>query len=147
MKYITQEQIDQFVNNREMKALATENGTFDMGIIEGANSDAVSEINGYLRGVYDLPLAEPVDGLLTTLCGDIMKFRMYKRRDEKAMPDNVITMYKMAVGKLKDIQNRSVVLDVTDADSGETEAANLESIQYHTPTQKFKSHFTGFDDL
>lgn len=130
-----------------MKALATENGTFDMGIIEGANADAAAEINGYLRGVYDLPLAEPVDGLLTTLCGDIMKFRMYKRRDEKAMPENVITMYKMAVAKLKDIQNRIVILEVTDETTGESEAANLDSIQYKTPAQKFGSHFTGFDDL
>jgi len=146
MKYITTDGLDSILSDASLKALAGKNGVADEDLLEKANADAVGEIDGYLRGIYELPLADPVDQQLSTICGDIMKFRLYKRRDEKAMPENVITMYKLAVSKLEKIQKRTITLDVpsTDSGSGSTE---MGTIQFKTPTQKFGSHFTGFDNL
>lgn len=145
MRYITQEQLDAFLSDYSLRSLIDK-----PGIIDDINEDAASEIDGYLRGIYKLPLQEPVDRLLTTICGDIMKFRLYKRRGEGQLAELVVTMYQMAVKKLERIQERKIELqlagdgDVTQpggSDSG------LGTIRYHTPAQKFPNHFTGFDGL
>ena len=145
MKYITPEGLNSILSDRSLMSLAGKDGQTDLELLENINTDVTAEIDGYLRGVYQLPLADPVDPLLTTICGDLMKFRLYKRRDEKAMPDGVITMYKLAVSKLKDIQLRTIVLAVP-VTEGET-APGMGTVQYHTPKQKFGNHFTGFDGL
>ena len=145
MKYITTEGLDSILSDRSLMSLAGKAGQTDEVLLESINKDAASEIDGYLRGIYPLPLPDPVDPLLSTICGDLMKFRLYKRRDEKAMPDTVITMYKLAVFKLKDIQTKVILLEVP-APEGEP-ATGLGTVKYHTPTQKFGSHFTGFDGL
>lgn len=149
MKYITTEGLDSILSDRSLVALAPSTGsgggTVAMDLLEKVNTDAVAEIDGYLRGIYPLPLPEPVDQQVSTICGDIMKFRLYKRRDEKAMPENVLTMYKLAVSKLEKIQKRIITLDIA-VPAGEP-APDMGAIKYHTPTQKFGTHFTGFDGL
>lgn len=141
MKYITVEGLDSILSDASIKALAGKAGVVDQDLLDNANADAVGEIDGYLRGIYELPLVDPVDQLLSTICGDIMKFRLYKRRDERNMPENILTMYKLATTKLEKIQKRVITLAVP------TTGAVTEpgTIRYHTPTQKFGSHFTGFD--
>jgi phage gp36-like protein len=146
MKYITQDGLDSILSDASLKALTAKNGQVDTELLEKTNLDAVGEIDGHLRGIYELPLADPVDQLLSTICGDLMKFRLYKRRDEKAMPENVITMYKLAVSKLEKIHKREITLDVPSTTTGSgSDTSESGTIQYHTPTQKFRTHFTGFD--
>lgn len=148
MKYITQDGLDSILSDQSLKALAGKVGGIDTDLLELANADAVGEIDGYLRGIYELPLADPVDQLLSTICGDIMKFRLYKRRDERSMPENIITMYKLAISKLEKIQARKITLAVPTTSTGSgADSTESGTIQYHTPTQKFKPHFTGFDGL
>jgi len=147
MKYITQDGLDSILSDASLKALAGKPGGIDEDLLEKANADAVGEIDGYLRGIYELPLTDPVDQLLSTICGDIMKFRLYKRRDERSMPENIITMYKLAISKLEKIQARKITLAVPSTSTGDSTSTESGTIQYHTPTQKFKPHFTGFDGL
>ena len=147
MKYITQDGLDSILSDQSLKALAGKLGGIDTDLLELANADAVGEIDGYLRGIYELPLADPIDQLLTTICGDIMKFRLYKRRDERSMPENIITMYKLAISKLEKIQARKITLAVPSTSSGDSNSTETGTIQYHTPSPKFKPHFTGFDGL
>lgn len=148
MKYITQEQLDGIFSERSLKALAGSGGAIDPELLSKVNAEAVAEMNGYLRGIYNLPLAEPTDPQLSPICGDIMKYRLVARRGgETPIPPHTLEQYKMAVRKLELIQKRSIVLEVADADTGEIEPAKLDTIQMNTPTQKFGSHFTGFDGL
>lgn len=150
MKYINQEQLDAFLNDRSLKALApsSSSGTgLNDDLLVKVNEMAVSKIDGYLRGVYSLPLAEPVDGMLFTLCGNLMRYYLYERRDAATIPDKILELYKLALKDLELIQKRTIVLEVADAETGETEPAKLNTIQMKTPTQKFASHFTGFDGL
>ena len=151
MKYITTEGLDSILSDRSLLALTSStgsgSGSISAELLEKVNADAVAEIDGYLRGIYPLPLTEPVDQQLSTICGDIMKFRLYKRRDEKAMPENILTMYKLATSKLEKIQKRVITLDVPTSTPSTGSGSEAGTIQYHTPTQKFKSHFTGFDGL
>lgn len=150
MKYINQEQLDAFLNDRSLKALAPSSGAtgLDSDLLDKVNSMAVAKIDGYLRGVYSLPLVDPVDGMLFTLCGNLMRYYLYERRDAANIPDKILKLYKLAIKDLEQIQKRNIVLEVASTGSAtETEPATLNTIQYKTPTQKFGSHFTGFDGL
>lgn len=151
MKYITQETLDAFLNDRSLKALAgsvgSPTGTLDTALLAKVNEMAVSKIDGYLRGVYSLPLAEPVDGMLFTLCGNLMRYFLYERRDAATIPTTILELYKLAIKDLEQIQKRNIVLNITSVETGETEPAQLNAIRVNTPTQKFPSHFTGFDGL
>jgi phage gp36-like protein len=147
MKYVNQEQLDAFLNDRSLKALVGTGGALDAELLEKVNGMATSKIDGYLRGVYSLPLIDPVDGMLFTLCGNLMRYYLYERRDAANIPDKILELYKLAIKDLEQIQKRNIVLEVTSEETGEQEAATLNAIQYKTPTQKFGSHFTGFDGL
>jgi len=144
MRYITQQQLDAFMSDRSLLQLIDKDG-----LIEEINEDAAGEIDGYLRGIYTLPLQEPVDRMLTTICGDIMKFRLHKRRFDKTMPEPVLELYKMAVKKLERIQERKITLSIAGTDTAPDGGSDsgLGTIRYHTPTQKFPNHFTGLDGL
>jgi len=145
MKYITQEQLDAFLNDRSLRALAGNSGVIDDALLEKVNKMASDKIDGYLRGIYDLPLSEPVDGQLFTMCGNLMRYYLYERRDAANIPDKILKLYEFTIKDLEKIQMRKIILEVTDADTGETESAELNEIRVNTPTQKFGSHFTGFD--
>jgi phage gp36-like protein len=149
MKYITQEQLDAFLNDRSLKALAPSTGAsgLDTVLLEKINKMASDKIDGYLRGVYTLPLLEPVDGQLFILCGNLMRYYLYERRGAADMPPSIIELYKLTVKDLEKIQNRTIVLEVTDPQTGEQETAPINSIRTSTPSQKFGAHFTGFDGL
>ena len=147
MKYITTEGLESILSDASIKALAGKAGVVDPDLLDKANADAVGEIEGYLRGIYELPLVDPVDQLISTICGDIMKFRLYKRRDEKNLTDNVLTMYKLAISKLEKIQKRVITLAVPASTPLTGSGSESGTIQFHTPTPKFSSHFTGFDGL
>jgi phage gp36-like protein len=147
MKYIEPEQLDAFLNDRSLKALAGTAGVLDTQLLEKVNKMATDKIDGYLRGVYVLPLTEPVDGQLFTMCGNLMRYYLYERRDAANIPDKILKLYELTLKDLEKIQNRKIVLEVTDAGTGETEPAELNPIRVNTPTQKFGSHFTGFDGL
>ena len=147
MKYITKEQLDAFLNDRSLKALAGTGGALDDELLNKVNNMAVARINGYLRGVYDLPLAEPVDGQLFTMCGNLMRYYLYERRDAASIPDKILKLYELTLRDLEKIQNRIIVLEVGIPGTGETQPAELNSIRINTPSQKFPPHFTGFDGL
>lgn len=145
MRYITQGQLDTFLNDRSLRALAGNSGVIDTELLEQVNKMAADKIDGHLRGIYDLPLLEPIDGQLFTLCGKLMRYYLYERRDAASIPDKILKIFELSIKDLEKIQNRKIVLEITDKETGETEPAELKEIRVHTPTQKFKSHFTGFD--
>ncbi|MDR0510918.1 MAG: DUF1320 domain-containing protein [Rikenellaceae bacterium] len=143
MRYVASEEFCAYIGQRALMQLTDSSaGTLNTELIEEVNEDAASEVDGYLRGVYDLPLAEPVDRNVKTLTADIMKFRLYKRRDEKNLPEEILKLYKMTIDKLRDIQARRFVLDAKGIGH---DSVSEGVVRYSTPSQKFKNHFTGFD--
>lgn len=143
MRYITAEEFFAYIGKRALLQLTDSGtGTPDLELLEEVNEDAASELDGYLRGVYALPLPEPVDRIVRTLTADIMKFRLYKRRDEKNMPEEVLKLYKLTTDKLRDIQARRLVLDAPGIGQDTISGGSVVS---WTPAPKFRNHFTGFD--
>lgn len=143
MKYISIPEFSAYIGKRALLQLTDSPAdTPDEALLEGVNEDAASEVDGYLRGVYALPLPEPVDRIVKTATADIMKFRLYKRRDEKNLPEEVLKLYKLTIDKLRDIQARRCVLEAPGIGK---ETVSAGSVVSWTPTQKFKNHFTNFD--
>lgn len=143
MRYTTVEEFSAYIGKRALLQLTdSTTDTPDEVLLEEVNQDAASEVDGYLRGVYSLPLLEPVDRIVKTATADIMKFRLYKRRDEKNMPEEVLKLYKLTLDKLRDIQARRCVLEAPGVGQDTVSGGSVVS---WTPTQKFGNHFTGFD--
>ena len=145
MKYITDEQLKGFFSDRSLMALAGKNNELDPALMEEINARAVSEIDSKLRGVYQLPLPEPVDPVITTICGDLMKYFLISMRDAKSMPEAIERLYERAIKKLIRFQNKEDILSIPPPTTGAVTEPG--TIRYQTPSQKFGSHFTGFDGL
>lgn len=141
MRYVTESEFLKIVAHGELVALTeSKNNEVDFEIIEQINADACAEVDGYLRGIYTLPIEEPIDRNITAITVSIMKFMLYKRRDERTVPDKIVELYKLTVSKLKDIQSRKFILDAPGAKDGEPISGT--TVQSWTPEPIFSNHFT-----
>lgn len=140
MRYITLEQLYIHIRKEHVADLTdSRTGEPDPEILEAINSAAVAEVEGYLRGIYALPLS-PVPAAITTIVADIMRFRLNQRRDAANMPPDAIQSYKTVLGQLRDIKARSLTLDALAA--GGAESVTAGTIQSVTPPQIFGTNFT-----
>lgn len=145
MKYITLEEFYAFVVKAEVVKLTEgTGGEPNLSVLEDVNFSAVSDLEGYLRGLYLLPLPEPVEPAIKTIVGELMRFYLRTRRNDQNVSDSVFKLYQLTVGKMKDIQLKKIVLNAPGL-SGETASITSGTVQSWTPTQKFGNHFTGFD--
>jgi phage gp36-like protein len=78
MGYATQADLEARYGAEEILQLADRNrdGVIDAGVIDRALADADAEINGYLGGRYQLPLAD-VPQIINVYACDIARFRLY----------------------------------------------------------------------
>lgn len=147
MKYITLEEFYGFVAKPEVvKLTESRNGEPDTEVLEEVNGNAVSELEGYLRGLYRLPLPDPPEDAIRAIMGELMRFYLRTRRNDQNVSESVFRLYQITIGKLKDIQNKKIILDAPGVGAqGQSVASG--TVQSWTPVQKFKNHFTGFDGL
>ncbi len=144
MRYVTAEEFTGHINKQVLVQLTdSKTGEPDMELLEHVNDDAASEVDDYLRGIYALPLPEPAPRTIKTITADIMKFRLHERRDAKNLPDTILKLYQLAIGKLKDIQARRLTLDAPGlADSGSGAGGSGKVIKQWAPAPLFRPHFT-----
>lgn len=78
MPYATQQQLIDRFGEAELIQLTDRNnvGAIDTTVLNQAIADAGAEIDGYLAGRYQLPLAT-VPVILALYCGDITRYRLY----------------------------------------------------------------------
>jgi len=77
--------------------------------IDESIADADSEIDGYLRGKYILPI-EDVPKEIKRLSVDITIYNLFSRKPEISMPEIYGARYDNAVKRLKDIQKEVFIL-------------------------------------
>lgn len=148
MRYITLEELYGHINKNVLAQLTeAKSSEPDLAVLEQVNDDAASEVEDYLRGIYRLPLNEPVPRTIKTLTADIMKYRLYQRRDAKNLPEEIFKIYKLALDRLRDIQMRKLILDIETGNGAGSSvtATNKGTVKSWNPTPKYKSHFTQFD--
>ncbi len=98
MPYVTQQQlIDRFGEAELVQLTDRENiGSIDAVVLTQVIADADAEIDGYLAGRYQLPIAT-VPGILRLYAGDIVRYRLY----DNGATDEVRRRYEDAMKFLK----------------------------------------------
>lgn len=87
----------------------------DMDRVQEALLASGELVDGYLRGRYELPLAE-APTLLRDVVRTIARFKLYERRPESDMPETIMETYKAAVKTLEQIRNGRITLGVAASD-------------------------------
>ncbi|MCF6267630.1 MAG: DUF1320 domain-containing protein [Desulfuromusa sp.] len=87
-------------------------GGVDADVVAGIIAEQDELIDGYLRSRYELPLAEPVPGLLTGLAVDLCVHALYSRRAHIEIPESIDKAYGNALKRLREIQQAVMKLDV-----------------------------------
>lgn len=84
---------------------------------------------------------------MRTIVGELMRFYLRTRRNDQNVSDSVYKLYQITIGKLKDIQQRRIVLNAEALAGNDETGLPSGGVQCWTPSQKFPNHFTGFDGL
>ena len=74
-------------------------------VFDSAASDAAELMDSYLRGRYALPLATPFPPLIIQVAVDLTIYRLYSRRFDQAMPEEISKRYDRALKTLREIQS------------------------------------------
>jgi phage gp36-like protein len=131
MSYCTrQDLIDRFGED-EIVQLTDKSrlGVIDEAVLTLAIGDADGEINGWLAGRYDLPLASVPPVLVRNAC-DLTRYYLYGN----AVPDVVAERYKNVIAFLKALGGGTVKLGL---DSGNEEIASGHEPEFSSGTSAF----------
>lgn len=113
-----QDMIDRF-GESEMIQLTRGDTAIDAAVLEEAQAQADSEIDGYLRGRYALPLAD-VPELIKRCACDIVRWILFIG----SIPEEVERRYKRAIELLQGVAKGEIVLNLP-ASPGEGETTNV----------------------
>ena len=97
-------------------------GEIDDDVLDSAITDATSVIDGYLGGVYALPIAGPSPDPLPRLCKDIARYMLY----DDMVPETIQQRYDAAIALLKDIASRKFALPLPLTTANATSAGAAE---------------------
>ena len=130
MPYCTLSDIEGALPREDIVAL-TDDQNFDRldeTVVNKAITGADSEIDGYLRGRYELPLSSAPE-LIKDISIEITIYKLFKRRRKIDMPESILNDYKLAVKKLESISKGTISLGVeaTNEPSGGEFATNKDS--------------------
>lgn len=115
MKYLAEADLNTIMSERDLAHLTDELGTIETTVLlTEINKQAVAEIEGYLKGRYELPTANaPGDEqILKNLTLDMMKYRLYKRRNGEDIPDAILKTYSQNIDLLRNIAKGVVKLNL-----------------------------------
>ena len=146
MQYVTIQEVKLAFGEAQLEQLTESTpDNLNLELIEAVNAQAVGEVHSYLQGVYELPLTVSDEPMIVSLVLDLMKYRLFKRRDQWNLSDSALALYKQIVSLLEKIRQRDVRLSSallqvsTDTDSN----TQTGDVRYVTKPQKFKQGFTG----
>ena len=136
MDYITLDQLKAEVSESVLLQLADDGtGNIDTDLLDDINRNAVGEVEGYLRGIYVLPLVSPIDPIVEKIVAGLMYSSLYRRTAAVEYLDLMTETQAVAVGKLKDISRRIIKLDHPLVGDDDNTSNSFRSI---TPDAKFQ---------
>lgn len=91
-------------------------------VLDAAILDAASAINGYIGGVYALPIAGAPPDPLPRLCKDIARYHLY----DDIVPETVKQRYDDAIALLRDIAVGKFALKLPLAEDSAISAGSAE---------------------
>lgn len=114
--------------------------------INQAIEDAQSQVDGYLRRRYSLPLPAPVPALAKSLVIDIAAYLAglnYYQETQLLADDPLSLRYQRAIALLKDIQDGEIDLDVGDGAGPAPDTAGSMS----RPVRQYDGSMFGLSDF
>ena len=120
MGYCTAEQIEKQRIPAEQLIQLTDDDERDeinTAVVDEIIASESATIDGYLRGRYTLPLAEP-SLVLTGIALDLCAYRLYSRRMALDVPEHINRANTSAISKLRSIASGALKLDAGTQTSG-----------------------------
>uniref|UniRef100_UPI0035C76D3C gp436 family protein n=1 Tax=Serratia quinivorans TaxID=137545 RepID=UPI0035C76D3C len=93
-------------------------------VVESCIRYAGELIDAHLRGRYTLPLAE-VPTVLRDIAITLVRYRLYTRRPEGAVPDTVKDDHKLAVRQLEGIRDAKLTLGLQSTERDVPESGEI----------------------
>jgi phage gp36-like protein len=112
--YCTLEEMITVVPEQTIIELSDDSGeaiTHDEDNVNAAIEQAGDDIDGYLRGSYELPLTT-IPATIKNIALDLAVYNLWTRRPERDVPEVILRKYRDALAKLKDIQRGVFTLDI-----------------------------------
>lgn len=128
--YATQDDLLKQIREAELIQLTDESdlGVIDAATVDGALVNASAQIDGYLGGRYDLPLAT-VPGILVKICVDIAIYNLYALGH--GPPESRSDIYANDIRLLLKIAEGKISLGSGDPDG--TGTVDIPSVSSGTP--------------
>lgn len=110
-------------------------------VIDHVISMAAEEIDGYLRGRYQLPLTV-VPTMVRQLSIDVVRYHLYARRSEGTnFPPAILERYKQAIVKLENLREGLISLGQAEGDQQGSDVLELGEIKVAKRTRLFDKRF------
>lgn len=142
MIYTTIQAVEAEMSAEILAQLAPGDGAsgYDEDLLDAVEETAAGELHGYIRGIYALPVASPVDPLVVQTVNELVHYQLYKRRDGANLPDKITELYKAAVARMVKMQRREITLDAAAEELADESQPS--SFPYISPAAKFPAGFT-----
>lgn len=118
MAYSTLDDLKEIISEETIIELTDDQGlgVVDQAKVTKAITDADEEIDGYLRGRYELPFGT-VPAIVNGLSANLTIFNLYCRRPEIELPQTLKMRYDNTIRTLERIQKGVISLGVTTGES------------------------------
>lgn len=111
---ITEEQLDELLKDK--------GGVVQESYLTEAIADADDMIDGYIRSVVQLPLAEPIPRKIKVCSYDLATYELHKRIQYVDVPELIRTNYNHAIATLKGIADGTINLNIDAEQEDKTDA-------------------------
>ena len=130
MAYIVETDLDEYISETTLVQLTDDDrtGAVNSDIVTECIDGAEGEVNGYLSGLYTVPIAGTVPGTITEASVVLACRRLYLRRGavpasfQDQVEDTMRLLVKIAEGKIK------LDVDGPTADFGSVEVTTVERV-------------------
>jgi phage gp36-like protein len=130
VSYIAQADLDEYISETNLIQLTDDDrtGAANAGVVTECISGSEDEVNGYLSGLYTVPIVGDVPGIVTESCVVLACRRLYLRRGgvpesfQSQVDDTISLLTKIAEGKIK------LDIDGPTADFGSVEVSTVERV-------------------
>lgn len=141
MLHVTAEEFSTLCGKQTVIELTDGKNSIDLMLLESVNALVSAEVDGYLRGIYSLPL-DTESLIIKSIVVDIMLYSLNQRRNPKNISESLLISYKLAVAKLKDIQQKIILLEASEIEKD----VSVQRIASRTSMQESENHINQLSD-
>lgn len=133
-RYIVQADLDEYIEDRTLVQLTDDSntGSVSTAIVDECIAGAEDEVDGYLAGLYSVPITGTVPGNITEACVVLACRRLYVRRGR--VPETFAAVVEDTMRMLRDIASGKMPVALGAASSPQDTVALISEDRVHTRT-------------